>query len=56
MTRPSIPLSVLMACCLLLVGGGAGAADVVDASTLKGKVLLGYQGWSGPPWKVPAGR
>ena len=38
-----------MACCLLLVGGGAGAADVVDASTLKGKVLLGYQGWFNCP-------
>jgi len=38
-------LSVIVTCCMLPVCGGAGAADVVDASTLKGKVLLGYQGW-----------
>ena len=45
MTRSSTLLSVIVTCCMLPVCGGAGAADVVDASTLKGKVLLGYQGW-----------
>ena len=30
---------------MLLVTGSVRAADVVDASTLQGKVLLGYQGW-----------
>ncbi len=36
-------------CCLLLVSGDARAAGVVDASTLTGKVLLGYQGWFNCP-------
>ena len=49
MAKPGNLLSALVACCMLLVGGGAGAADVVDASTLKGKVLLGYQGWFNCP-------
>ena len=34
---------------LLLLGASANAADVVDASTLQGKVLLGYQGWFSCP-------
>lgn len=34
-----------IALCGLLLAGPALAADAIDASTLKGKVLLGYQGW-----------
>jgi uncharacterized protein (TIGR03437 family) len=34
-----------IALCASLLAAPAPAADAVDASTLKGKVLLGYQGW-----------
>src|SRR4051794_27398626 len=33
-----------LACFVLLLAAGR-AADVVDSSTLEGKVLFGYQGW-----------
>jgi hypothetical protein len=35
--------------CLALVAAAAHAADVVDSSTLEGKVLFGYQGWFSCP-------
>jgi hypothetical protein len=43
------PIRFAAALPFLLLSGAAAAADRVDASTLNGKVLLGYQGWFSCP-------
>src|SRR5579871_2087306 len=42
-------VQALLAMTLLAVASGAGAQNTVDASTLDGKVLFGYQGWFRTP-------
>src|SRR6478672_4824801 len=39
--------------CFVLLAASVHAADSVDASTLEGKVLFGYQGWFGCPSDGP---
>jgi hypothetical protein len=42
--------------CFVLLAASVHAADSVDASTLEGKVLFGYQGWFGCPSDGPPAR